>query len=298
MVKVILVIGNGHNFSIAQSLIDSEIVEVVSGIPDYLSINLDNQKNFYNQNNIPIVEFEDVVNIKADICMMLAYSRFMPKKELDYFKGIKMLHIHGGILPKWRGSNSNAWAIINSEDEVGQTLQGVDLELDGGMVYHIFKRKINNVDKLNNIISDIEVDICKALPQILNDINNKKILGKSIENYNYVYNAKLRAIDGFMKDWNMETKHIFNLYRVIEKPLGPGYLTFKFKDNIYEIIEMTLPNELQNTSYIGHCGAVVYKKDCAIWVKTKDSIIILNKVLLNGQEVNMNCEFKIGSRLY
>lgn len=292
MIKLII-IGNTNNFDIANFLLLNKEISIVAGIIDY---NIDSdgikiQKQFLEENNIKEISFEEVKNINANLALILTYTKIIDTK---YFNNIKLLNIHAGILPKWRGFNSNAWAIINGENEVGYTLHEATDEFDGGNIYYIFKEKINKNQKYGEIVAKIRKQLYNNLSDILIDIANNKINPISQKNYDFVCSAKMKKEDGFIKNWNVNSNYIYNLYRVMSYPYGTG-IFFEFKKNKYEIIEMSLsimPN------YIGIPGSIVNVKEKELWIKTLDNIIIVKRIKLGDIEIeNFKQIFKIGQRL-
>ncbi len=291
MIKLVI-IGNTNNLDIAASLIKCKNISIIGVVIDYSSPDIAlKQKSFLCDNNIKELKFEDIIKLEVDICLILSFSKIIPT---HYFQNTLCLNIHSGILPKWRGFNANVWAIINNEDEVGYTLHEATEEFDGGDIYYRFIEKVAPNEKYGDIIKKLRKQACDKLPDILQDIINGKILPESQKNKKYLCCMKLRKNDGLIKNWNITTKYLYNLYRVMGSPYGTG-IFFEFKNNIYEITDMNLVPECDD--YYGIAGAVVNIIDNKMWVKTADNIIEINSITKNGTPVSIADEFKIGNRL-
>ena len=52
--------------------------------------------------------FEDIEKINPDLIFLCGYNKLLRTDLLDKFI---FVNVHAGILPKWRGFNSNCWAI-------------------------------------------------------------------------------------------------------------------------------------------------------------------------------------------
>jgi len=288
----IVIIGNTDNFDIADSLINNNDINIVSGIVDNFNNEIkERQKYFLKKNGINEITFKEIYKIKPDICIILSYNTII---DNNYFKNTLLLNIHGGILPKWRGNHSNAWAIINGEKEVGYSLHEANEILDGGDIYYIFKVKIDNHEKYGEVIPKLRKGIIDNLPQVLQEIYKGKLTPISQSNSRYVYTSKLRKEDGIIKNWDMTSDYIYNLFRVMGSPFGTGVF-FLYRDSIFEIKEMSLPSF--TFDYIGIPGSIVYVENDFMYIKTANNIVKINKITKDGLGVDINKVFKIGMRL-
>lgn len=291
MIKLII-IGNTNNCDIAKALVQSQSIDIIGGIVEYSSEKTATvQKLFLKENNITEISFDDISRLKPDLCLILTYTKIIPTQ---FFKDVLCLNIHAGILPKWRGFNANAWAIINGETKVGYTLHEATDEFDGGDIYYRFIESVSSNEKYGEVVPRIRTQICSKLPDILADIIKGKIKPESQVNKKYLCCMKLRKNDGLIKNWNIPSQYIYNLYRIMGTPYGTG-IFFKFKNNIYQIIEMNLVPE--SDDYYGIAGAIVNITENKMWVKTSDNIIEINRITKDGIPVSITDEFKIGNRL-
>lgn len=291
MVNVII-IGNTNNFDFANSLINSKKINIVGGVVDKSSTEIaKKQELFLNENNIEKIELEDIPNKQIDICLILTYSKIIDTK---YFKNTLCLNIHAGILPKWRGFNANAWAIMNNENKVGYTIHEATDEFDGGDIYYCIEEEIAINQKYGEIIPKLRKRTSSELPDILFKISKKEIVPQSQKNKKYFCCAKLRKEDGIIKNWNITSRYVYNLFRIMGTPYGTG-IFFTYKHNTYEILNMNLVEKCDNYCCIN--GAIVNIFDNKMWVKTLDNIIEITKIHKNGNPILISKEFKIGNRL-
>lgn len=289
----IIIIGNTGNCDIANVLLKHKDINIVAGIVDYniKDDGIKDQQNFLRTNNIKEINFSEVSNFNVNLAIILTYSKII---DIEYFKNTKLLNIHGAILPKWRGSSSNSWAIINGENEVGYTLHEANENFDDGNIYYIFKEKIDINEKYGDVVKRIRKQVYEKLPNVLIDIVNDKIIPQKQTNEPFVCTPKLKKEDGFIKNWNANSNYIYNIYRVMSYPYGTGVF-FEFKNKKYEIIEMALSNM---PDYIGIPGTIVNIINDELWIKTLDNIVIVKKILYNGVKINnFKTIFKIGQRL-
>jgi methionyl-tRNA formyltransferase len=70
----------------------------------------------------------------ADVAVVLAYGRILPKAVLDAPRR-GCMNLHASLLPKYRGAAPINWAIANGEIETGISLMQMDEGLDTGPVF-------------------------------------------------------------------------------------------------------------------------------------------------------------------
>jgi methionyl-tRNA formyltransferase len=83
---------------------------------------------------------EDLRNIGADIFIVMAYGKMLPKALIDMPK-YGTVNIHPSLLPKYRGPSPVQTAILNGETETGITLYKLDEQMDHGPM--LFSRKMD-----------------------------------------------------------------------------------------------------------------------------------------------------------
>lgn len=80
-------------------------------------------------------EFDAWVRSKdADVALVIAYGRILPKNILDAPRR-GCMNLHASILPKYRGAAPITWAIVNGETETGVALMQMDEGMDTGPVF-------------------------------------------------------------------------------------------------------------------------------------------------------------------
>lgn len=286
----IIIIGNTSNADIAQSLLDCNELNIIGGVVDSTNSNNVQQLDFLKKNNIPQIQLNNIPNMDVDICLIIHYTKII---NVDFFRNTLCLNIHAGILPKWRGFNANAWAIVNNEHEVGYTLHKVTNILDGGDIYYKFIEKISLNQKYGDIIPILRTKVCDTLPNILLSIVKRKIIPITQQDQEFFYCSKFRKEDGIIRNWNIPSKHLYNLFRVLGAPYGTG-IFFLFKDKMYEIINMRLISTCENYCCIP--GAITYISNNTMMVKTRDGIIEISEVTMNKKTISIQENFKIGNR--
>lgn len=68
---------------------------------------------------------------KADLFVVIAYGRILPRKILELPKWMAV-NVHGSLLPQYRGAAPINWAIINGETKTGLTIIKLNPQMDAG----------------------------------------------------------------------------------------------------------------------------------------------------------------------
>jgi methionyl-tRNA formyltransferase len=247
---------------------------------------------FLNENKVKEYRLSDIAEIKPDLIFVINFNKII---DTQYLENTFTLNLHIGLLPKYRGNNANAWAIMNGERIVGYTIHEVKTELDSGDIYYKFQYEIKDgetyLQAKNAINDDINKNICQTLKNII-DGRLKRI---SQSGHDFIYACRLRSEDGIISSWNLTSSEIIDKHIIFAKPLGTG-LKFAFQGAIYEITKVSLIPGFANSR--GICGAIVMKTgNGAIWVKTADSAVSIDEICLEGKKIEPTAIFKIGDRL-
>lgn len=101
-------------------------------------------KTFKNGKNI-----DDLINLKPDLVVVVAYGLILTKELLDIPK-YGCINIHPSLLPRWRGCAPLERCLMSDDTETGVCIMRVDEGLDDGDIISVYKTKIT---KETDIIS-------------------------------------------------------------------------------------------------------------------------------------------------
>jgi methionyl-tRNA formyltransferase len=241
---------------------------------------------------IKILESLEVQELNVDALIVINYNKIIDTKNV---KVPFLLNIHMGLLPVYRGNNANAWSILNGDRTVGYTLHTITEVLDGGEIFYKFQYTIKESETYYHAKSAINKDIKEKLPEIFERVLKGEITGSSQEGSEFIYASKLIPEDGILEHWNFRSEEIMNRNIIFSRPLGTG-LKMKYKEQLIEISKLsTIPMYKKST---GFAGAIVLKtKSGSVWVKTKDTAISIDELIVDGMAVVPGVLFKIGERL-
>ena len=141
-------------------------------------INVSPIQKFSEENNLPLRtpenlnsdnEFNFFKSLSADIAIVVAYGKLIPKKILDTTR-LGFINIHASLLPKWRGAAPIQRSIMNGEQKTGVSIMKIIEELDSGP---IIASKELNLDR-NSTHGEIEKKL---------SILGANLLSKSLKKY-------------------------------------------------------------------------------------------------------------------
>jgi methionyl-tRNA formyltransferase len=133
---------------------------------------------------------------------------------------LRILNVHGGKLPEYRGANVLNWAIIRGEEEIGVTFHLVDKLVDTGPIIYELKLKIDRADTALTLQKRMAVEIEDKLYSLLPLFIENKLLLKEQSTINAKYHKKRRPEDGLF-NWTFSDEEIYNLIRGLVYP-WPG----------------------------------------------------------------------------
>ena len=93
-------------------------------------------------------QLEDVLNVEADLAVVVAYGQIIPASILEV---VPMINIHFSLLPKWRGAAPVERALLAGDAETGVCLMDIGVELDTGDVYAQAVTRIAADDTLSSL---------------------------------------------------------------------------------------------------------------------------------------------------
>lgn len=109
---------------------------------------------------------QSIVAARPDL--IVAYGCSIVRQPLlDRFKG-RLLNIHLGLSPYYRGSGTNYWPLVNGEPEfVGVTFMHMDAGIDTGEIIHQIAARIAPGDTPSAIGNRLIVDMARACRDIV-----------------------------------------------------------------------------------------------------------------------------------
>ena len=252
----------------------------IQGIAETLNLEFRTPKSLKDN----MEEFEYFKNIEADLAIVVAYGKIIPKEFLNLTKK-GFINIHASILPAWRGAAPIQRSIMNLDKETGISIMKINEQLDTGPISNTYKINLENNLNAQDVSDQLSL---LAAEKILNNIDN--ILddkAKFIEQNHAqaTYASKIQKLEGKI-DWNENALNIIGkingLYPV------PGAF-FIFKGERYKILKADIGNG------IGNPGEVVsdyLEVSCG-----NSQSIKIKEIQRQGKKPQNIGEFMLGSQI-
>lgn len=177
MSKKVVVLGKGAlAIRIAQWFCDSreyELVQIVPVVPEPTWT--DSFMGWASKKGIPIVasghyqdvSFAEMEDGKIDLAFSVFYDKIIRKWFID--RCVKILNIHNGPLPRYRGVSPINWALKNNEASHGVTIHEISPGIDDGptyaqVQYSIYPEFDEVIDVYNRALAYAWVLFCQTMP--------------------------------------------------------------------------------------------------------------------------------------
>ena len=252
----------------------------IQGISETLNIDFRCPENLKDNDE----EYEFIKNLNADLAVVVAYGKLIPKNFLNLTKK-GFINIHGSILPNWRGAAPIQRSIMNLDKETGISVMKLVETLDSGPVSNIYKIKLDQNNSAEEISEKLSFLAAEKILDDIDDILDDKAKFIDQDHSKASYAKKIEKIEGEI-NWNDEAE------KIIGKINGlfpvPGAF-FNFKGERYKILKAEIGNG------IGQAGEVLSDK-LEIACTNNQSIKIL-EIQRQGKKPQKIGEFMLGSSI-
>ena len=252
----------------------------IQGISETLNINFRSPQTL--ENNIE--EFNFLKKINADLAIVVAYGKIIPKEFLSLAKN-GFINIHASLLPKWRGAAPIQRSIMNLDEETGISFMRINEELDSGPISNMYKIKLDqnlNAQEVSEQLSLLAAD--KILDNV-DDILDGKSKFKDQDHSKATYAKKILKSEGQI-DWRDDALKIIGKINGLYP--SPGAF-FNFNGERYKILKAEIGNGT------GKSGEVI-SNSLEIACNNNKSVKIL-EIQREGKKVQKIGEFMLGSQI-
>ncbi len=238
--------------------------------------------------NLKSPEFIELLkSYEADLQVIVAF-RMLPESVWSMPK-IGSFNLHASLLPQYRGAAPINWAVINEEKESGVTTFMLKHEIDTGNI--IFQDKEPILD------DDTAGTLYERLMNKGADLVVKTVEAIESSDYQLIPQQELEipkhAPKIFRQDceinWNQPAEKIRNFVRGLN-PFPAAWTTLD--DKVLKVL--TVENTAQKSTQTP--GTIVSEHN-KVFVHTKDSILRISELQLEGKRRMMDEEFLRGYNL-
>ncbi len=225
--------------------------------------------------------------LQPDVIVVVAYGLILPKAVLE-IPPYGCINVHASLLPKYRGADPIAPAILHGDSETGVTIMLMDEEMDHGPILAQRSIPIRPEDTRQSLAERLAEAGAELLLQTLPRWIAGEIEPQPQDHAAATYVRLLKKEDGEI-DWHQPADYIARMIRAYDP--WPGAYTY-FKGRLLKILRARATDQ-QPT--IGQPGEVIDTED-GLGVITGDGVLLLEKVQLAGKKAMDASEFARGQR--
>lgn len=167
-------------------------------------------------------------NKEIDLILLLSWRHLM-SEEVFNIPQLGVVNLHYSLLPKYRGTYPNCWAIIEGEKHTGVTFHWIDKGIDSGNIIAQSEIKIDRSDTSKSLLSKLDQLALLVFKDIWHKVNEWKKESYAQPKSNRIYYSnvfvKTNEID---INRSMKIEAFINLLR--GKSFYPEYKNTYFLD--------------------------------------------------------------------
>ena len=219
-----------------------------------------------------------------DLFVLGGYSKIL-KEDILSIPKIFSINLHGGELPKYRGSSPLNWALINGESEFSISIIKVDKGVDTGDIIEQLKFQINQNDNIQDLHKKANKGFQKLLLKVINQIDKKSYNLVPQKNERSSYFPLRFEEDGFILFDQFNAIQVHNRIRALTTPYPCAFSFYNSKKIFFE------KSELNDFPFYGEAGRIYKKNQKGILVCCKDMSLWITKAHFeNGQDAIIDLE--------
>ena len=234
---------------------------------------------------------DDHRKLSPDLNVSVSYDQIIRRPLLESApKGF--LNLHAGKLPEYRGRNVNNWALINGEQELGNTAHYMDEGIDTGDIVLQRLIPISRTDSygtlLHKVIEEVPEVVSEAVRLIGRGVEQRRSQAHLLGSY-----FPAREDGDEWLEWSDTSENLYNKVRAITHP-GPGAQTIM---NGNRVRVWQAEYDPSWPVYKATPGQVVGRRvGEGVWVKTGDCTLFLRGIQIADNPVIVP-SWPIGTRL-
>ncbi len=177
-------------------------------------------------------ELEYFKKIEADLAIVVAYGKIIPKEFLKLTKK-GFINIHASILPRWRGAAPIQRAIMNLDKQIGISIMKIVEKLDAGPVCNIYKIDLDNNCNASEVSEKLSAIAAEKILDNIDEILEDKASFKEQDHSKASYASKILKTEGVI-DWKEDAEKILGKINGLHPTPGAFFV---FKGERYKILK-------------------------------------------------------------
>lgn len=219
------------------------------------------------------LDHEPILELDLDFIIVAAYGQMIPEIVLQH-ASYQAINVHASLLPKYRGGSPMHRSIQYGDDLTGVSIMYMAKKMDAGDVLSQKAIPILETDNVGTIEEKLGLIGRDALLETMTHIDSITPIKQDLDQVTF---AKNITSEEEKIDFNQSAKAIFNHVR----GFNPWPLTYCMIDDkklkLY-IVEYINENVSKNP------GEIVYVDKSSVHIQTKDGLLSLKNIQLQGKK--------------
>jgi len=251
----------------------------IQGVSETLNIEFRTPSSLKNNRE----EYEYLKKLNADIAIVVAYGKIIPKEILSLTKK-GFINIHASLLPKWRGAAPIQRSIMNLDKQTGISIMKIDEKLDTGPVCNFYKLDIMHNDNAEIISDKLSVLAAEKILDNIDEILEDKLEFKEQAHEEATYAYKIEKSEGKI-DWNNSAESIIGKINGLYPSPGAWFI---YNGERYKVLKAEINNG------VGKTGIVL---NDYLEVSCYDKSVKILEIQREGKRPQNINEFMLGSQI-
>ncbi len=232
-----------------------------------------------------------LASFHPEVIVVAAYGQILPQSVLD-IPGYGCINIHPSLLPRFRGASPVAAAILAGDGFTGVSIMLMDTGLDTGPILARAQIPISAQDTTGSLTAKLSLIAAQLLLEVLPRWSRGELTPQPQNEAEAICCSSISKEKGEI-DWHLPAIEIWRQVRAFQP--WPGCYT-RWQGRQIKIIEaLPLPGEANLE--VGRVVALK-KEGAAFGVCTRDGILGVSKVQLEGKRTMSAAEFLRGQRQF
>ena len=242
------------------------------------NLQIKNPENLNNQE-----EYKNFHNLSADLGIVVAYGKLIPKNFLNLTK-FGFINIHASLLPRWRGAAPIQRAILNGDKKTGVSIMKIEEKLDCGPVLNTKELILDE----NSTYGETEKKLSKLgaalLIESLKKIESGKAKFSEQTHSKATYANKINKSESKINWSNNADKIIAHVHGLSPRPGA----WFKYKNERFKVLRA------KKSTLNGKPGEILDEK---LTIACQQDSIEISEIQREGKKRQATKDFLLGSKM-
>ena len=255
-------------------------------------INVSSVQKFSEKNNLPVrnpenlnneEEYNFIKNLSADLAVVVAYGKLIPKNILKTTK-LGFINIHASLLPKWRGAAPIQRAIMNGDKKTGVSIMKIEDKLDSGPVLASKELVFGQSATYGEIQKKLSLMGSDLLIESLKNIENGKAKFIDQVHSNATYAKKIDKNETKI-NWNLDANNVIAHIHGLSP--NPG-AWFEYENERFKVLRAN------QSAASGNPGTLL---DENLIIACKSDSIQILEIQRQGKNKQITKDFLLGKKI-